>query len=250
MCFSEAHSLAAAVVSTAVALVLPRLATPRMALFYSLLGLFWAAMEWLQFIGYQNPTNTVVPYAATVHIIVQPVAFIALATAVARSDRAARSGAVVRDVCKQSVARLAALSAGVLLLRLAWGEPTLPCKDAFCSLLDDATPRCLLTHPHMTWSVPLRTLPTGLYGTIHLATHHFVFTMLTPLVVFPQAALLFWTGPALACYVTGIPLSWLDCSVFASVWCYTGVLGVVMFPTLDRIVTAVLRRGEPRDHAS
>jgi hypothetical protein len=47
---------------------------------------------------------------------------------------------------------------------------------------------------------------------------------------------LFWAAMA------GIPRDWLEASVAASVWCYTGVLGVVMVQALDRLVTEVRAR--------
>jgi hypothetical protein len=235
MCFSEAHSLAAAVLCTAMSLALPRLVTPARSSFYTALGLFWSSMEWLQFLGYRYPANTLIPYALTVHIIVQPIAMLASAVALARGRRA--------RVIEHPIVRLASLSAAVCLLRVVWGEPTLPCGDAFCSLLDDTAPRCILAHPHMTWSVPLRTLPTGNYGTIHLATHHFIFVTLAPFLISPLVGAGVVSSGAFAALLTGTGgSSWYAMSITASVWCYTAIVAVSMYPILDRVLEETLRR--------
>jgi hypothetical protein len=191
-------------------------------------------MEWLQFLGYRYPTSAVIPYAATIHVMVQPILLIALAIAVSRPNRHASSGAVVRMVYEHPIMKLALLSTAFLLLRLVWGKPTLPCEDVYCSLLDDTVPRCIIDRPHMTWSVPLRTLPTGLYGTIHLATHHHIFLTLAPLVVNRLAPL-----PILHAVFTmgAFPASWYAASVTGSVWCYTAVIVVSMYPVMDLLIT-------------
>jgi hypothetical protein len=213
MCFSEAHSLAAAV-----PLAIPRAVTPARSSFYTALGLFWSSMEWLQFLGYRYPANTLIPYALTVHIIVQPIAILAYAVALAHGRRA--------RVIDHPIVRLATLSAAVCLLRVVWGEPTLPCGDWFCSLLDDTAPRCILAHPHMTWSVPLRTLPTGNYGTIHLATHHFIFVTLAPWIISPVCTIASLLTYAFAALLTGM-----------------GGAAVSMTPILDRVLEEIEERG-------
>lgn len=173
-------------------------------------------MEWLQFLGYRYPADT---HALIVHIMVQPSACLAYAVAFANTDQASSSSAVVRMTLEHPIVRLALLSTAVCLLRTVWGEPVLPCGDVFCSLFASS---------HMTWSVPLRTLPTGLYGTIHLATHHFVFFFLAPFLICPlfaavaAASLLFVTA-----FLTGIPASWYEASIAGSIWCYTAVISVL-----------------------
>jgi hypothetical protein len=239
MCFSEAHSLAVAVLCTAMSLALPRLITPARSSLYTALGLFWSSMEWLQFLGYLYPANTLIPYALTVHIIVQPTVILACAVTLAHGRRA--------RVVEHPIARLAALSTAVCLLRVVWGEPTLPCGDWFCSLLDDTAPRCILANPHMTWSVPLRTLPTGKYGTVHLATHHFVFQTLAPWLISPIAAIANALTCVFAYFLTGTYGShenWYEASITGSVWCYTAVVAVCMTPILDRVLEEIEWRGQ------
>jgi hypothetical protein len=235
MCFSEQHSLAAAVLCTAMSLALPRLVAPARSSLYTTLGLFWSSMEWLQFLGYRYPASTVIPYALTVHLIVQPTAMLAYAVALTHGRRA--------RVTDHPIVRLAALSAAVCLLRVVWGEPTLPCGDGFCSLLDDTAPRCILADPHMTWSVPLRTLPTGKYGTVHLVTHHFIFHILGSFLISPFfgagivsvfAFVLFLVG------TYGSHESWYEASITGSVWCYMGVVVTCIIPILYS--TGCLRR--------
>jgi hypothetical protein len=237
MCFSEAHSLAAAVLCTAMSLALPRLVTPARSSFYTALGLFWSSMEWLQFLGYRYPENTLIPYILTVHVIVQPTAMLAYSVALAHGRRA-RSAVVARMVIEHPIARLALLSTAVCLLRVVWGEPTLPCGDAFCSLLGDEAPRCILAHPHMTWSVPLRTLPTGNYGTVHLATHHFIFLTLAHFLISPLVGVGVVSACVFAASLTGTGgSSWYAGSITGSVWCYTSLVAVSMTPILDRFLS-------------
>jgi hypothetical protein len=101
-------------------LAIPRAVTPARSSFYTALGLFWSSMEWLQFLGYRYPANTLIPYALTVHVIVQPTICLAYAVALAHGRRA--------RVIDHPIVRLATLSAAVCLLRVVWGEPTLPCR--------------------------------------------------------------------------------------------------------------------------
>jgi hypothetical protein len=238
MCYSEAASFAAAVLCTVMSLTIPRFVTPSMSSLYTVYGLLASSMEWLQFLGYRHPTVAAIPYAATVHVILQPVGILAVAVAISRENRDATPREVIRTIREHAIVRLAVVCSAVVLLRLVWGEPTLPCNDLFCGLLDDTTPRCVLASPHMTWTVPLRTLPTGLYGTIHLMTYHFIFLSLAPALICPLAAILTWLPVCYAIIDTRIPTSYYDASILGSVWCYSAVIAACLSPILDRLVTA------------
>lgn len=235
MCFSAAHSLGAASLCTVMTLTLPRYFAPQKAAIYTMHGAFWTSMEWLQFIGYMYPDSRVVAYALMVHVVVQPVA-IMCAACVVKHPSAGRGLRAHADLLL-----IGTVGAVLILARMLVGSVMLPCADSFCSLYGDPTPRCVIMPPnHMTWSVPLRLLPTGLYGTLHHATYHFLFFIIATCVISPVCGMLTAMSTAVSYYVTGAPRDWEVLSVWASIWCLIGVVLTMGLPVLDMI----MRRSE------
>jgi hypothetical protein len=237
MCFSADYSLAAALVCTTMTLTLPRYLAPQKTLFYTAHGAFWSSMEWLQLLGYMDPKNRVVVYALMAHVMVQPVAHFCAAILVQypRAQLAHGFRVHAKMLC------LAAVSSALTSSRLVFGRIMIPCDDTFCSLLDDATPRCLIMSPHMTWSAPLGMLPTGLYGTLHHATFHFIFFTIAPFFVSPVFGVLSVLSTILAYNTTGIPRDPLSLSVWASVWCLTANIIGAGAPLLDMMIRRIER---------